>query len=206
MNIPARRQQNIGERVRFVAATVVEAAVLFLTDGRHFLHAALFGVLATLVMQQFGREVELPELLWLVMAFAGVLYHIDTLREVRRDLAVLADLEHIDPLDVEAAGNHVRREGMRIAAKLFFTVAGLVSMWLPGRNSDTLDALRLVVLGSLVAAVLLLDMDAVLDRRSRRRQVQLAHESQARREARAMTAARAEVEHVHTHAHRHTGV
>jgi hypothetical protein len=113
------------------------------------------------------------ETVWFGLCAAGFNYHRQNLRELYADKAALSSWPDADDVDKEANENDIRREGSRLTTKTLFASAGLVSMFLPPRAVQAYELTTQIVIILLICAVVALDVDAVLSRRSRRRQMEL---------------------------------
>lgn len=144
------------------------------------LAASVMWTLATTL----GLEPDGPETIWFGLCAAGAWYHWGGLRELHVDLLSIQQWPDHDGVDLETIDNSIRRERVRLSAKSVFGTAGLIMMFVPPRVVESIDFIQQVVITLLIFAVLALDVDAVLDRRSRRRQLELIKAGIARRQER----------------------
>lgn len=164
--------------------TIMQALRQWVTDVPNIAISILAASVVALVASALGREPDWPESIWFGLCAAGSYYHWSGLRELYRDHeAVLSWPEH-DGIDLETIDNSIRRERTRLTAKVVFGAAGFIMMFVPPRVVESVDFIQQIVIVLLIFAVLALDVDAVMDRRSRRRQLDLIKASIARRQAR----------------------
>jgi hypothetical protein len=153
------------------------------------IRALLFSTGCSLVLYSIanyvGFEPRIVELVWSWLCILGVAYHFTGLRESIRERRSLEGWDLVDLIDIEVADNDIREEGSRLLAKLLFTCAGVTSMFMPPRVNEELDAWTQVLTAVLVAAVVALDVGAVLNRNSRiwqRLVLHAVHEGQVLRQ------------------------
>jgi signal transduction histidine kinase len=162
-------------------APLVVAMRTFFRDVPAIMAAFSFAVVMTLVAAADGRYPDIQEGARLFFSTAGLLFHLASRHEITAARSALLQLPPVDPADLEAVDNMIRREYIRIAVKSIFIVATLAAMAIPPQETPSLEVARLVGAYALLVILVLLDLDAVLDRTSRRRQVQLIAENRETR-------------------------
>lgn len=156
-----------------VRMTILQAFRQFMLDVPNIAVSVLAASVAWILATSIGREPDWPETIWFGLCTAGAWYHWGGLRELHVDLLSIKQWPDHDGVDLEAIDNSIRRERIRFTAKSVFGSAGLIMMFVPPRVVESIDNIQQVVIVLLIFAVLALDVDAVLDRRSRRRQLEL---------------------------------
>jgi hypothetical protein len=135
------------------------------------IRALLFSTGCSLVLYSIADHMDLEprvvELVWSWLCIVGVAYHFSGLREAIRERRSLEGWSLVDLIDIEVADNDIREEGSRLLAKLLFTLAGVTSLFMPPRVNEELDVWTQVLTAVLVAAVVALDVGAILNRNSR---------------------------------------
>lgn len=144
-----------------------------LHDIHHVMFAMALSIAFGLTAWGFGREPDAIEVLWVFACIIGILFHWETLAEIHRDRAAVMRHPSSTDVDIRNLGDHIRSERLRITAKSLFLYAGGISLYFLPRNSEAVDWLRLTSVAALAGAVIVLDIDAITDRISRRRLVVL---------------------------------
>lgn len=142
-------------------------------DLHHVVMAAGFATVCGLVATALGRDPDLSELGWIFFCVMGILFHRASLIEQYRDRAAIERHPSSTEADLRSVGDHIRGEWIRIATKSFFLFSGGVALYMLPRADPTLDTLRLASVTAQMFGVFLLDIDAILDRVSRRKLVAL---------------------------------
>jgi signal transduction histidine kinase len=161
--------------------TILQAFRQFMLDIPNIAVSVLAASVAWTLASTLDRGPDWPETIWFGLCSAGAWYHWGGLRELRVDLLAIMQWPDHDGVDLETIDNSIRRERIRFTAKSVFGIAGLIMMFVPPRVVEEVDLVQQVVIVLLIFAVLALDVDAVLDRRSRRRQLALIHAGIERR-------------------------
>lgn len=164
--------------------TIWQAWKQFALDIPNVLVALATSTSAWLVATSMGFEPDAPETIWFGLCSAGFYYHLQGMRELLIDRQALRRWPATDDVDLEANSDAVRQESTRLATKGLFSLAGLIMMFLPPRLVPEYEATTRVVIALLTLAVVALDIDAVLKRRSRRRQMDLLKVAVERRRRR----------------------
>jgi hypothetical protein len=167
-----------------VVLTFVEALRQFFIDLPNALTGISFACLAWVVTQVLGLAVDWPVIAWLGICGTGLYYHFYGLRELIGDLEAILKWPDHDDIDTEVLSNQIRREQSRLVTKSLFLVAGVVMLFTPPRFIIQYKEAEQLIVILLICGVIALDIDAVMDRRSRRRQITLIKESIKRRQAR----------------------
>jgi hypothetical protein len=158
-------------------ASFLRAAGTIFQDVPAVLVSLAFAVLMTAIAAANGREPDFQEGARLFFAVAGLLFHLASRKEAVAARTALLRLPQVDTADLEAIDNMVRREHVRLVVKTVFVIVTLAAMAVPPQDTQTFEIARLIGGYSLLVILILLDLDAVLDRTSRRRQVQLIREN-----------------------------
>jgi hypothetical protein len=153
--------------------TTMQALRQFALDVPNILVSIIAALTVWLIADVMGKEPDGPETIWFGLCAAGFYYHIVGLRELMRDRAALLDWPEHDATDMEVVEGSIRREQARLIAKGVFGLAGLISIFLPPRIIPQYDALTQLVIILMIVAVVALDIDAIMDRLARRRQLAL---------------------------------
>jgi hypothetical protein len=164
--------------------TIWQALRQFMLDVPNMLITFVTATVMYVVTSVLGFQPSWPETIWFGLCAAGAYYHWIGVHELLRDRAALVVWPEHDGVDLETVDNALRREKVRFMAKTSFGAAGFVMMWVPPRVAAETDLIQQVVIVLLICAVIALDVDAVLDRRSRRRQLVLIRQSIERRRVR----------------------
>lgn len=158
-------------------ASFLRAAGIMFHDVPSVLVSLTFAAIATAIAAANGREPDFQEGARLFFAVAGFLFHLASRREVLAARRALLRLPPVDSADLEAIDNMVRREHVRLMVKAIFVVVTLAAMAVPPQDTPSFELARLIGGYSLLAILILLDLDAVLDSTSRRRQVMLIRQN-----------------------------
>lgn len=153
--------------------TTMQALRQFALDIPNILISIIAALVAWLVADALGREPDGPETIWFGLCAAGFYYHWAGLRELNRDKDAIRDWPEHDLADLVTIDSSIRRERARLTAKTIFGTAGLIAIFLPPRVVLQYDALTQLIIVLLIVAVVALDLDAIMDRLARRRQMAL---------------------------------
>ncbi len=140
-------------------------------DLHHVAFAAGFATICGLIAAGFGRDPDLSELGWIFFCVMGILFHHASLQEQYRDQIAIERHPASTAIDLRSVGDHIRGEWIRIGTKTLFLCSGGIALYMLPRDDPTLDTLRLTSVTAQMFGVFLLDIDAILDRVSRRRLV-----------------------------------
>jgi hypothetical protein len=153
--------------------------------------AVVITAIAYIIASALDLEPAVLETVWFGLCQAGFNYHWSGLHELQHDRIAIIRWSEADEVDLAANRNQMRRERARLFVKAFFGLAGLLSMLIPPRPvvDEPSEAQLVMLMGQcivvfLIGAVVTLDLDAVMDRRARRHQMDLLRKQVQRRQAR----------------------
>lgn len=128
-------------------------------------------------------DATLPELLWTLVAIAGLVVSARSLDEAMLTRWELDVARANGARRIIARGN-VRSEAMRLAIQAIYGLLGLLALVTPPANPQTpVSGYSLLVSGGLILSSLLLNVKTVLAGRDRRRLIALLTERFEREEA-----------------------
>jgi hypothetical protein len=132
-----------------------------------------------------GADPDWLETIWFGLCVAGFFYHWSGVGELLVDRLALQSWPEVDAVDLESNADSLRQEQVRLAVKSMFSLAGLISMFVPPRVAPQYELSTQIIVLLLIGAVVALDVDAVLKRRSRRHQMDMLKASiESRRQRR----------------------
>jgi hypothetical protein len=152
--------------------TTIQAFKKFTLDVPNILISIVCALIAWTVADSLGKSPNLPETVWFGLTSAGIYYHWSGLIEILKDREALLQWPEHDGVDLETIDNATQRERSRLVAKGVFASAGLISMLLPPRIQEY-DVFTQFIVVLLILGVVALDINAILDRVSRRKQIEL---------------------------------
>lgn len=142
-------------------------------NAYHLIISAGVATLAWLIAYAYGNDPDIVEAAWVFFCAMGIMFHAENLSETYHDQRAVMKHPSSTEADRRNVGDHIRGEWMRITVKTLFIVSGFVSLYFPPRIGDFNDALRLISLCCLMGGVCILDLDAVLDKITRRQLIDL---------------------------------
>lgn len=142
-------------------------------DLHHVIIAAGVSTALWLIAYAFGRDPDIAEAGWVFFCVMGILFHRSNLWEVYRDREAVRRHPSSNEIDMSNLGDHIRGEWLRIVTKTLFLIAGFIALYMLPRINEFLDMLRTVSVMSIMAGLACLDIDAILDKISRRHLVSL---------------------------------
>lgn len=138
------------------------------TNFHYVIVSACVTSIAWLAAYAAGFDPDIAEAAWVFFCMMGILLHRENLVEAYSNLRAVEQHPASNEADLRNIADTVRGEWLRIATKALFILAGLIALLVPPRVNEITEWWQNVLAVLLMLGVALLDIDAVLDKISRR--------------------------------------